>query len=221
MLAPGFIVLLGVAAFAIGLNNLFIPSAVQHDSVAALAGQSYADVQLAAFDRNPGLIRFHVIVGTVFTLIAALQFWPGFRRRHLKAHRILGYAGLTCLTILPTTGVACAIVYPFSGIPGVWPNLFWMAAILTCVYAAWTAVRRRDIVDHEAWVLRATAMTVGISLSRLYEPLLVHFAHMDPRPATALVFWMGQGEGLLAAELWLRRKGGPIARKVARAARRP
>ena len=52
-LAPAFLVFLGVAALGIGLNNLLVPSAVQHDSVAALAGQSYADVQLASFDRNP------------------------------------------------------------------------------------------------------------------------------------------------------------------------
>jgi hypothetical protein len=38
---------------------------------------------------------------------------------------------------------------------------------------------------------------------------------MDPRPATALVFWLGQGEGLMVAELWLRRTGGPLARAAA------
>ena len=64
-------------------------------------------------------------------------------------------------------------------------------------------------------MLRATAMTVGITLSRVYEPMLVNLAHMDPRQATALVFWLGQGEGLLVAELWLRRAGGPLARRAA------
>ena len=214
-LAPTFLILLGVAALGIGLNNLLVPTAVQHDSVAALAGQSYADVQLASFDRNPLLIRTHVMIGTVFTVLAAFQFWPGFRRRHRQAHRIMGYAALSCLVLLPTTGVACTFVYPFSGMAGVWPNLVWMAAILFCVDKAWRAIRRRDVTSHEAWVLRATAMTLGITLSRVYEPLLVHLFHMDPRPATALVFWLGQGEGLVVAELWLRRAVGPLARRAA------
>lgn len=214
-LAPAFLILLGVAALGIGLNNLLVPSAVQHDSVAALAGQSYADVQLASFDRNPLLIRTHVVIGVVFTLLAALQFWPDFRRRHRQVHRMMGYAALACLVLLPVTGVACTFVYPFSGVAGVWPNLVWMAAILFCVDRGWRAIRRRDVIAHEAWVLRATAMTVGITLSRVYEPLLVNLAHMDPRPATALVFWLGQGEGLAVAELWLRRAGGPLARRAA------
>jgi len=213
-LAPGFLILLGVGALGIALNNLLVPTAVQHDSVAALAGQSYADVQLASFDRNPLLIRSHVTIGLVFTVLAAFQFWPGFRRRHCQIHRIMGYAALSCLVLLPTTGLACTFVYPFSGPAGVWPNLVWMAAILFCVTAGWRAIRRRDVISHEAWVLRATAMTVGITLSRVYEPVLVNLFHMDPRPATALVFWLGQGEGLVVAELWLRRAGGPLARRA-------
>lgn len=214
-LAPAFLIFLGVAALGIGLNYLLIPSAVQHDSVAALAGQSYADVQLASFDANPLLIRSHVMIGVLFTVLATFQFWPGFRRRHRNIHRTMGYGALACLILLPVTGVACAIVYPFAGLPGVWPNLVWMTVILFAVNRAWRAIRRRDIVNHEAWVLRATAMTVGIALSRIYEPLLVHFAHMDPRAATAVVFWLGQGEGLIVAELWLRRAGGPLARRAA------
>lgn len=214
-LAPAFLILLGVAALGIGLNNLLVPTAVQHDSVAALAGQSFADVQLTSFDRNPLLIRTHVVIGCAFTVLAAFQFWPGFRRRHRQVHRVMGYAALSCLVLLPTTGVACSLVYPFSGMAGVWPNLVWMTAILYCVDRAWRAIRRRDITSHEAWVLRATAMTVGISLSRVYEPLLVHLVHMDPRPATALVFWLGQGESFVVAELWLRRAGGPLARRAA------
>lgn len=215
-MAPGFLILLGGAAFALGLNHLVVPSAVQHDGVAALAGKSYADIQLASFDRNPLLIRAHVAIGTVFTVLAAFQFWPGFRRRHPALHRAMGYASLAGLILLPITGVACTFVYPFAGLPGVWPNLVWMAAILFCVVRAWRAIRRRDVVEHEAWVLRATAMTVGITLSRVYEPMLVNFLHMDPRPAMALVFWLGQGEGLAVAELWLRRASGPLARRRAR-----
>ena len=86
---------------------------------------------------------------------------------------------------------------------------------MTCVACAWSSIRRRDVFAHEAWVARAAAMTVGITLSRLYEPLLVQVFHMGARPALATVFWLGQGEGLAAAEVWLRRPGGPLSRRVA------
>ncbi len=214
--AQAFLILLALGAFGIGLNTALVSFKDQAASVAALSGQLYADVQLGSFARNPVLIRSHAVMGSAFVLIAALQFWRGFRTRYPQAHRIMGYAGLALLSLLPITGVAASIVYPFSGVPGVIPNLFWAAIILFSVGKAWLAIRRRDVIDHEAWVMRATAMTVGITLSRIYEPVLVQVFHMQARPAVALVFWLGQGEGLLAAEVWLRRPGSPFARRLAK-----
>jgi hypothetical protein len=215
-LPPTLLVLLGVGAVGIGLNHLFVPSAVQHDSIAKLAGQDYADVQLAAFDRNPLLIRSHAAMGTLFAGLAALQFWRRFRNADLRRHRWIGYAAGACLLLLPVTGVAATFVYPFAGFSAALPNLIWMAVISWCVIAAWRAIRRRDVRAHEAWITRATGMTLGITLSRLYQPLLVMGFHMDDHLALAVVFWLGQGEGLLLAELWLRRPGGPAARRPVR-----
>ncbi|MGC1305568.1 MAG: DUF2306 domain-containing protein [Caulobacteraceae bacterium] len=220
-LAPAFLILLGVAALFIGLNTTLVSFRDQAASVAAFSGKVYADVQLGAFARNPVLIRAHAAMGSAFVVIAAFQYWRKFRTRYLLVHRIMGYVGLTLLLLLPITGVAASIVYPFSGVAGVIPNVVWGIAILFCVARAWTAIRRRDVIEHEAWVVRATAMTVGISLSRLYEPILVQIFHMEPHMAVAAVFWLGQGEGLLVAESWLRRPGGPLKRKAARRAAMP
>ncbi|HEY2068419.1 MAG TPA: DUF2306 domain-containing protein [Rhizomicrobium sp.] len=217
-LPPLLLIGLGLGALGIALTNVLIPFPDQVASVATFSGKVYADEQLGNFEHFPLLIHAHAILGTVFVLIAALQFWPRFRNSYRRAHRILGYVALACLVILPISGVVSAIVYPFAGFAGVIPNIVWMTAILFCVAMAWSAIRRRDIVQHEAWVLRATAMTIGITLSRLYVPLLVPVLGMEPHRALALVFWMGQGEGLLIAELWLRRPGGPLARRLARAA---
>jgi uncharacterized membrane protein YozB (DUF420 family) len=217
---PAFVLItMAVAALAFGLNNLFVPTAAQADSDAALAGREYLQL-LAAFDRNPFLIRTHVGLGVEFVLLAAFQFWRQFRNHNFKRHQAIGYVAMACMVFLPITAIACTIVYPFAGPAGIPPNVVWMVAILFCVAAAWRAARRREITDHEAWVTRATAMTVGISLTRLYEPVLVHVFHMVPHAAFGLTFWFGQGEGLLVAEVWLRRPGGPLARKAARTAAR-
>jgi uncharacterized membrane protein YozB (DUF420 family) len=212
------LIALGVGAVAIGLNHLLVPSSVQHDSVALLAGRDYADVQLAAFDRKPLLIHSHAAMGVLFALLAALQFWRGFRNQDLRRHRWIGYVAGVCLLLLPVTAVAATFVYPFSGMAAVWPNLLWMTVITWCVIAAWRAIRRRDVRAHEAWITRATGMTLGITLSRIYQPLLVLGFHMDTHLALAVIFWLGQGEGLILAELWLRRPGGPLARRAPRKA---
>jgi uncharacterized membrane protein YozB (DUF420 family) len=216
---PAFLIALGVGALGIVINNIFIPTATQAPSIAALAGKPYL-LQLEAFDRNPLLIRTHAALGGAFVSLAALQFWRAFRNHDLRRHRIIGYAALSILTLLPITGVASSIVYPISGIWGVLPNALWMIAILTCVWSAWRAIRRRDVLAHQAWVTRATAMTLGIVLTRAYEPLFVQLLHMDVKFAMLLVFWLGQGEGLAVAEFWLRRPGGAVALRAARAAAR-
>jgi uncharacterized membrane protein len=216
----GFLILLGATAIAIGLGNLFIPTSEQAASVAAMSGRAFLDM-LRAFDRNPLLIRVHACVGISFIVCAALQFWPGFRARHRQAHRRIGYAAFACVVCLPATGLACAIVYPFAGVAGIPPNVFWLTFILTCALRSWRAARAGDIASHEIWITRATAMSMGaVSLFSLYESALVHWLHMDPHAATAVAFWCGQGDGLLAAQIWLLRKGGPIARRNALAAAR-
>ena len=215
-IAAVFLVLLGLGALVFGLSTLLVPFGEQARSVAPFSGQEYADVQIGAFARNPWLVRAHAAMGSAFVLIAALQFWHKFRNADLRRHRWLGYAGFTLLVLLPATGILATFVYPFAGWPGVVPNIFWGSAIVVCVTRARTAIKARDVTDHEAWALRATAMTIGITLSRLYEPLLVQGLHLNSRTALATVFWLGQGEGLIAAEIWLRRPGSPYARRLSR-----
>jgi len=209
-IARAFLIALGLGALGIGLNNLFVPTALQADSVTQLVGKAYLE-QLANFDRHPFLIRSHAAMGSLFVMIATFQFWPAMRRRYRQAHRWIGYAGLSLMIALPVTGVVATFVYPFAGLAGVWPNVVWMIAIVYCAVQAFRSARGRDFARHEIWVTRAAGMTVGITLSRMYGPLLVHFAHMDTRTMTALIFWLGQGEGLIAAEIWLRRADGPVA----------
>jgi hypothetical protein len=218
--AKTFLILLGVTAIAIGLSNLFVPTREQAASVAAMSGQAFLGM-LDAFDRNPLLIRIHASVGITFVVCAALQFWPWLRNRHRKAHRRIGYVAFACLVCLPSTGLACAIVYPFAGVAGIPPNIFWLTMILTCAFRSWRAVRIGDVLLHEIWITRATAMSMGaVSLFSLYESAFVHWLHMDPHTATALGFWCGQADGLLAAQICLMRKGGPIARRKALATAR-
>jgi Predicted membrane protein (DUF2306) len=205
---PTYFILLGIGALAIGLTHLLIPSSVQAPSVAAFAGAEYAAQQLPAFDHNPLLVHLHAVLGTTFTLILPFQFWRTFRVRHRRLHRIMGFIAMSCVTLLAISGVAVSIVYPFAGPAGVLPNVFWMSAILFCTAAALWKIRHRDVAGHEIWITRAMAMTLGITLSRLYDPLLILVFHVAARPALATVFWLGAGESLLVAEFWLRRRLG-------------
>lgn len=198
-----FLLALAAGALAISATHLLVPFRDQAPSVAVFAGERYAQVQLPAFARRPTLVRTHAVLGAVFAMLAPFQFWKGFRAKHRRVHRMMGYAAMADLTLLAVTGLAVSIVYPFAGMAAVLPNIVWMAAILGCTGAALANIRRRRVAAHEAWVTRASAIALGIVLSRLYLLALEAGAHMPSAPALALVFWLGAGTNLALAEAWL------------------
>ena len=153
------------------------------------------------------------MIGFVLVAVAPFQFWKSFRNKHRPVHRAMGYVAVTCLTLLATSGVAVAIVYPFAGIAGIIPNVVWMSAILYAAGMAVARIRKRDMLGHETWMTRAIAMTLGITFASLYIPILTGVLHVPSRPALAISFWLGVGECLLVGELWLRRPGRPQPRR--------
>ena len=206
-------VALGALLFA--MTFLVTPTANLSSSTTALAGAAYATEQPLAFERNPWLVHIHAILGVGLVLVVPFQFWKRFRAKHRQLHRFVGYVLIGCLALLSTTGVAVAIVYPFSGLAGVIPNLVWSVGILFCLGVAFARIRHRDILGHEAWMTRAMAMTLGITFATLYLPILTGVLHLSSRTGLAVSFWLGVGECLTVAEVWLQRPGGPLARRRA------
>jgi uncharacterized membrane protein len=180
--------------------------------ITAFAGRSYAEVQLVAFAKRPGLISVHAVAGVVFAAIAPLQFWARLRARFRQAHRANGYALILTMAVLAISGVAVSIVYPFAGLAGIVPNVFWLGFLAVCMTNALRQIRRRDLTGHQTWMTRAVAATLGITLSRLYLPLLTAGLGVSSRTALATVFWVGAGSSLLIAEIWLRSRGRRVRR---------
>ena len=208
---PIFFALVAAGTLPVVFTHLFVPSAAVAPSAAAIFGREYADEQLPAFDRRPWLIHAHAVIGLVLVVVGPLQFWRGFRNRHRRFHRLAGYTLAAVLALLAVTGFAVALAYPFAGLAGAAPNFVWMAAILACLGLAIFNARRRNILEHEAWMTRAMAITLGVTFASLYIPLLTGVMRLPSRTALAVSFWLGVGECLAVAEAWLRRPGRPRA----------
>jgi uncharacterized membrane protein YozB (DUF420 family) len=209
---PLFLFAVGLGALLFASSFLLLPSSQLAAGAAELNGPDYAKTQLPAFDRNPLLVHGHATLGLTLLLLAPFQFWQGLRSRFPVVHRIMGYVTATCLVLLAVTGVAVSIVYPFAGPSGIVPNVVWMTAILVCVGMAISCIRRRDVLHHQAWMTRAIAMTLGVTLSTVYLPILGGVLKLAPLRALAVSFWLGVVECLVLAELWLNRPGGRLAR---------
>ena len=115
----------------------------------------------ARYTAAPLPVVVHIVTATVFAILGAFQFSPGFRRRrpgwHRRSGRILVVAGLgVALSALwlnqffPNAGATREVLYPLRIVFGV-------ALVVTLVLGVVSA-RRRDFARHRAWMIRSYAI---------------------------------------------------------------
>lgn len=117
-----------------------------------------ADTRFASF---PLPLVAHIVGAATYALVGLLQFVPRFRRRHpawhRRAGRVLALAGL----LVAMSALWMTLFYapkPGTGDLLYVLRLVFGSAMATCLVLGFTAVRRRDIVAHRAWMIRAYAV---------------------------------------------------------------
>ncbi|GAA1026931.1 DUF2306 domain-containing protein [Virgisporangium ochraceum] len=114
-------------------------------------------------DASPAPVVIHILAATVYALLGALQFPGRFRRRHPGWHRTSGRVLTGAGLLVASSGLWMTLFYP--GAPG--GDLLWGirllvgSAMAASIVAGFTAIRRRDITAHRAWMTRAYALALG------------------------------------------------------------
>ncbi len=103
----------------------------------------------------------HIVGAAVFALVGAFQFVPKIRRRHPNWHRRAGR--VLVLAGLMVAGSALWLTLFYDPQPGTGHLLYALRlvfgpAMATCLVLGFTAIRRRDIPAHRAWMIRAYAI---------------------------------------------------------------
>lgn len=118
----------------------------------------------ARFALSPMPLMAHILVVSLYCLLGAFQFAPGFRSRYPRWHRAAG-------RILVPSGLGAAFT-------GLWMTQFYDriatdsdllhglrlmvgAAMVVCILMALYAIRKRDFPAHGAWMARAYALGQG------------------------------------------------------------
>ena len=114
-------------------------------------------------DASPVPVVVHVVAAALYAFLGAFQFSARLRRRrpgwHRSAGRVLVGAGL----LVAVSGLWMTLFY--TGAPG--GELLWAVRLVVCsamvtsIVLGFTAIRRRDIAAHRAWMVRAYALAVG------------------------------------------------------------
>jgi uncharacterized membrane protein len=165
-----------------GSTGRLVPIALIGLSVIPLTAGTLRLLQLAdgpvtipADDRFAGLpaaVVVHIIGAAAYILVGAFQFVPQIRRRHLTWHRragrILAVAGL----LVAGSALFMTLVYapqPGTGILLYVLRLVFGSAMAASLVLGVTAIRRRDITAHRAWMIRAYAIGLAAGTQAFTE----------------------------------------------------
>ena len=117
----------------------------------------------ARIDASPAPLILHVVAAAVFAVVGAFQFPARLRRRHRAWHRRAGRVLVAAGLAVAGSGLWMTLFY--ADAPG--GALLWTvrlvvgSATATCIVLGFTAIRRRDVAAHRAWMIRAYALAVA------------------------------------------------------------
>jgi uncharacterized membrane protein len=143
----------------------------------------------------------HIFFGGIALLTGWSQFSKKLRNRYLDFHRTLGKVYVIVVTISGVTGLYIALfangglisILGFSGLAIAW---------LFTTTQAYLAIRKKDITQHEEWMIRSYAVTFAAVTLRIWLPFSQAVLAMDFIVAYRIIAWLCWVPNLLVAE-WI------------------
>ncbi|HYF62895.1 MAG TPA: DUF2306 domain-containing protein [Herpetosiphonaceae bacterium] len=143
-----------------------IPAVAGSVRLASLAGGAEITPENARFFASPLPVILHIISVTLFCVLGAFQFAPGFRRRRPGWHRMVGRVLMVAGLVSALSGLWMTHFYPLHGQQLQGGLLYGFrlligSAMVGCVGLSWAAIMRRDFARHRAWIIRGYAIGQG------------------------------------------------------------
>jgi uncharacterized membrane protein len=131
--------------------------------VLEIAGGPHILPANSRIDAVPAPVVVHIVAAALYAILGALQFSARLRRRRPNWHRRSGRLLVGAGMLVALSGLWMTLFY--TGAPG--GDLLWAVrllvgtAIAASIVMGFTAIRRRDITAHRAWMIRAYALAVA------------------------------------------------------------
>jgi uncharacterized membrane protein len=204
-----FLALIGIAVAARRITHLLPIVARGYQAPAAPINPRAA--QFAALDdvfaRYPLLTLVHIVPGLFFMVLGPLQFSAMIRARHLRWHRFSGRVFVVCGLVIGVSAVVMSLGMPaIGGVNQAAATTLFATFFLFALGKAFWHIRRREIVAHREWMIRAFA--VGLAVATIRPIIGVFFATnrlsgLTPHEFFGIAFWIGFVLHLIAAEAWI------------------
>ena len=163
----------------------------------------------ARFFASPLPVTLHIVSAGVYALLGALQFVSRLWRRGNGWHRRAGRLLVPCGLVVGVSGIWMTLFYPrpegASDLLYVLRLLFGSGMVLS-ILLGFAAIRRRDILQHRAWMMRGYAIGLGAGTQVLTGMAGELIAGPPSELGNALLMGAGWAINLAVAEWVIRRR---------------
>lgn len=153
------------------------------------------------FENMPMAIALHIAGGILAIAIGAFQVNSRLRGRFLSAHRWFGRLYLAAVSVGGVAGLVLALE-SFGGLVTHFGFGLMAVCWLGTTFAAYFAIRRRDLNAHRVWMLRSYALTLAALTLRIYLPLS-QVAGIGFESAYQAISWLCWVPNLLIVEWFI------------------
>ena len=187
----------------------FIPMAAGGFRLTTLFSHAAVTTENARFFAAPIPVVLHIFSVTIYCVLGAFQFAPGFRRRHLRWHRLAGRVLVGAGLVAALSGLWMATFYAIVPADNALLHgfrLFFGMAMAVAIGLGLFTVLHGQVAAHQAWMRRAYAIGQGAGTQALTQmPLVMAVGKLDP---TTLALAMGGAWilNLAVAEMLIRRR---------------
>jgi hypothetical protein len=194
-----------------------IPLAAGVFRLTQLAGGAQITPANARFFASPLPVVVHIVSAGVYAILGAFQFASGFRRRWPGWHRVAGRLVVLCGLLVGLSALWMTLFYP-------WPKgdgallyvlrLLFGSAMVVSIVLGFTAIRRRDVRRHRAWMMRGYALGLAAGTQALILAAGELLAGPPSELSRALLMGAAWVINLAVAEWAIRKRPAPPARSA-------
>lgn len=193
----------------------FIPVAAGAFRLNQLSGDGEITPANARFFASPLPVVVHIVSASLFSILGAFQFASRFRRRWPGWHRVAGRLLVVCGLLVGFSGLWMTLFYPLPVGDGDFLSalrLLFGSAMIVSIVLSYIAIRRRNVNQHRAWMMRGYAIGLGAGSQALILMVGELIAGKPNELSRALLMGAAWVINLAVAEWVIRRRPAVRAR---------
>jgi len=191
------LILIGVAAVTRRTVVLLSPGALGGGSSSPAAALD------AGFARRRMLTLVHILPGALFLALAAVQFMPTVRTKHIRLHRWMGCVLVVCGLIIGASALVMSYTMNIGGPNETAATTLFAILFLYCLIRAYRHIRRKEVARHREWMIRAYGVGLGVATTRPIVGAFFAFRRLTPHEFFGIAFWLGFTITFFVAEAWV------------------